>query len=55
MNWPAFALTLTVIATVVSWRAFQQSLRYSYEEIVWLVVVGALVLVDASLAGWAVA
>ncbi|MCV7307333.1 hypothetical protein [Mycobacteroides immunogenum] len=51
MNWPAFALTLTVIATWLSWHAFVQALRYSWAEIVWLVTTHALVLVDAALVG----
>ncbi|SIE60209.1 hypothetical protein [Mycobacteroides abscessus] len=51
MNWPAFALTLTGFATLVSWWAFQQSLRYSRAEIVWLVAVHVLVLADAALVG----
>lgn len=54
MNWPAFALTLTVVATLVSWWAFQQSLRYSRAEIVWLGATIALVLVDAAIAGLAI-
>lgn len=51
MNWPAFALTLTIVATVISWWAFQQSLRYSRAEIVWLVALIVLVLTDAVLVG----
>lgn len=51
VNWPAFALTLTVVATWLSWHAFSQALRYSWSEIVWLVVTHALVLIDAALVG----
>lgn len=51
MNWPAFALTLTIVATVNAWWAFQQSLRYSRAEIVWLVALIVLVLTDAVLVG----
>ncbi|MEU9805052.1 hypothetical protein [Mycobacterium sp. NPDC050853] len=36
MNWAAFALPLTVIATWSSWHAFGQALRYSWGEIVGL-------------------
>lgn len=51
MDWLAFALILSLVATFVAWRAFGVSPGYSRAEIVWLIATIVLVLSDAALVG----
>lgn len=48
MNWHVAALVITVPATVLAWRGFCDSI---VDEVLWLSVAAALLVLDALLLG----